>query len=123
MKKKYYFTDIIRRLETLLRWEVGMAGFKILLYGWRIKQPFCSRSCSRSSPCKGFDEDQCRPSRFRCSERRPERQDHDERVPLESLRRGVRSGTQRVIDDVRMYDVRRKKNRPKRAIFLLIFNF
>jgi len=40
MKKKYYFTDIIRRLETLLQWEVGMQGFKILLYGWRIKHHF-----------------------------------------------------------------------------------
>ena len=57
--------DIIRRLETLLQWEVGMQGFKILLYGWRIKQPFCSRSCSCCSPRKESDEDQCRPSRIR----------------------------------------------------------
>ena len=40
MKKKYYFTDIIRRLEIRLQWQVGMAGFKILLYGWRIKHHF-----------------------------------------------------------------------------------
>jgi len=114
MKKKYYFTDIIRRLETLLQWEVGMQGFKILLYGWRIKQPFCSRSCSRGSPRKGSDEDLRRPSRFRSLEGRPERQDHDERVPLESLRRGVRSGTPRVSRMYKgtMYNVRKRKNRP-----------
>ena len=40
MKKKFYFTDIVRRLETLLHCDVGMQGFKIRLYGWRIKLHF-----------------------------------------------------------------------------------
>ena len=40
MKKKFYFADIVRRLEALLHCDVGMQGFKILLYGWRIKHHF-----------------------------------------------------------------------------------
>jgi hypothetical protein len=34
--EKYYFTDIIRRLEQYIHCDVGAAGFKTLLYGWRI---------------------------------------------------------------------------------------
>ena len=37
MNKKYYFTDIIRRLEVYIHCPVGSHGFKILLYGWRMK--------------------------------------------------------------------------------------
>ena len=40
MKKKFYFSDIVRRLETRLHCPVGMKGFRILLYGWRIKHRF-----------------------------------------------------------------------------------
>ena len=37
MKQKYYFTDIIRRLEVAIHCDVGEKGFKILLYGWRVR--------------------------------------------------------------------------------------
>ena len=37
MRKKYYFSDIIRRLEVAIHSDVGEQGFKILLYGWRMK--------------------------------------------------------------------------------------
>ena len=37
MTKKYLFTDIIRRLEVAIHCDVGEKGFKILLYGWRMK--------------------------------------------------------------------------------------
>ena len=37
MTRKYYFDDIVRRLEMYLHADVGYPGFKVLLYGWRIK--------------------------------------------------------------------------------------
>ena len=37
MIKKYHFADIIRRLEKAVNSPVGKRGFRILLYGWRIK--------------------------------------------------------------------------------------
>ena len=37
MRNKYYFTDIVRRLEVYIHCPVGYKGFKILLYGWRVK--------------------------------------------------------------------------------------
>ena len=40
MIKKYYFTDIIRRLEVAIHCDVGEKGFKILLYGWRVRFGF-----------------------------------------------------------------------------------
>ena len=40
MKKKIYFTDIIRRLEVYIHEPVGRKGFKTLLYGWRMKNGF-----------------------------------------------------------------------------------
>ena len=40
MKQKYYFSDIIRRLEVAIHCDVGEQGFKILLYGWRKKNGY-----------------------------------------------------------------------------------
>ena len=37
MRNKHYFSDIIRRLEIAIHCDVGEKGFKILLYGWRMK--------------------------------------------------------------------------------------
>ena len=40
MKRKFFYKDIIRRLEQLLHTTVGMEGFEILLYGWVHKHHF-----------------------------------------------------------------------------------
>lgn len=37
MIKKHYFSSVIRRLEQAIQSPVGERGFKILLYGWRVK--------------------------------------------------------------------------------------
>ena len=82
------------------------ADQKMVLATHRVaptQNPNCSRlylrglnSISRSTP----DEDQCRPSRFRSSEGRPERQKDHACLPLETGERGVRRGTQRLKADV-----------------------
>lgn len=40
MKKRFYYTDIIRRLEQYIHCDVGKEGFEILLYGWVRKHRF-----------------------------------------------------------------------------------
>jgi len=38
--RKFYFVDIIRRLEHYLHCDVGYEGFEILLFGWIRKHHF-----------------------------------------------------------------------------------
>ena len=40
MKKRFYYNDIIRRLEGYIHAEVGTEGFETLLYGWIKKHHF-----------------------------------------------------------------------------------
>lgn len=40
MKKRFYYTEIVRRLEAYIHAEVRKEGFEILLYGWIRKHHF-----------------------------------------------------------------------------------
>lgn len=61
MLKKYYFSDIIVRLNRYVRADVGYRGFRTLVYGWRIKHrlpvyTFYGRDYMNESEIHSFSE-------------------------------------------------------------------
>ncbi len=61
MTRKYYFTDVVKRLEQYIHCDVGLQGFKVLLYGWRMKcrlpeYIFCGRDYMNEAEIHSFSD-------------------------------------------------------------------